>query len=185
MRLVVHQQNRCVCEGLYEQPIRWNTTGREMHGHWYLRKSWERATGMFAAAANLVVRREARAPRRLRKRGNAAKSPPVFCLQNLDRPLPGRGASKAMSRSRLPPHYKASPAYSWLLCFAPCAGLCGLARVPSRQSCKSCESRPKGETGFPACRRRRREVEGGFPASDFGFPASRRRPSLKRGALLC
>ena len=83
---------------------------------------------------NLVVRREAAAPRRLRKRGNGAKSPPAFpnktsCASRPDAAFPRR--CRALLATAL--RGVASRFCGWLVC-APCAGLCGF--VPW------CEARP-------------------------------------------
>lgn len=68
----------CVRERLYGRRCGWKITGREVHGRWFLRKWRDWATRMFARGANLVVRREATAPRRLRKQDTGANSPPTF-----------------------------------------------------------------------------------------------------------
>ena len=173
-KLVSHEQKRRVRERHYRRRFCWKITGREIHGRCFLRKWRDWATRMFARGADLVVRRDssgarkpaARQPAGQRRRalatdsatppsqaGQRSECPMNISLLNHARLLPGRGASKAVSRSACHRTTRRLQRFrGWHVC-APCAGfaslrLCGLARGPSRQSCKSCESCQKLRTGF-------------------------------------
>ena len=87
--------------------------------------------------ANLVVRREAAAPRRLRKRGNGANSSSASPCKTT-RALYPDGALPRRCRASLATALQGVPsAFAGWLVSAPCVGLCGFAawRLGARKKC--------------------------------------------------